>query len=140
MNNEFYSWGDGDLFLGKFPPEFGLYVLGAYVLVVFVIFVFMDIFSKKRRRQFFHRYFSLVLCGFWGFLYPVIHGELPFWCVGLLCAAIIWLARYLWVVDERRHKKNEELMVSPNWKICSRFWIGKNLKGTNGNALYNLLQ
>ncbi|MBO7191281.1 MAG: ankyrin repeat domain-containing protein [Elusimicrobiaceae bacterium] len=126
MENNLYSWGNP----GTFSQEVGMYCLGIYILVVFVIFIFMDIFSKKIRIQFVHRYASVALCGLFGFLYPVIQGKVPFWCVGLLCGTVIGLARYLWVIDGRRHKENEEL-----WAVLSsqNFDTVKSHLNTNRN-------
>lgn len=110
------------------------FLVGFLILAFFVLLI-ISAFSCKPKLL--HRYLSVILCLSWCFLYPVLREFCPFWGIGLLVACIIYLARHLWIVDERRHQKNEELwavLSSNNFETVKSYLSTKpNLKVTDKN-------
>ena len=87
------------------PLEIAFIVILSIISIILIIID--QIFPKKIKL--FHRCLSISICIIWGLLYPLIHTKLPPWIIGLISLVIIVYACYLWIFDERRQKKNEEL-------------------------------
>lgn len=93
--------------------EYMISCLGIFLFVAIVVFCFIAWIFKSV--QLTHRYWSVVLCLTWGFIYPILHKiSSPSLINVLLFVLMLVWARHLWIVDKRRHQQNEEL-----WAVLS---------------------